>query len=73
MPKIYDMTKQINESSVRLHEMIGKAIQDLRISRKEYDNVLNIATEDGFIDKEEQALLGELQQKIEEKVIRLVD
>lgn len=67
------MTKQINESSLRLREMIEAAIQNSKISRKEYDKVLNIATEDGFIDKEEQALLGELQQKIEEKVIRLLD
>jgi len=67
------MTKQINESSLRLREMIEAAIQNSKISRKEYDKVLNIATEDGFIDKDEQALLGELQQKIEEKVIRLLD
>ena len=41
-------------------------------ARDEYDKILNIATEDGYIDAHEQALLSELQQMIEDKVVRFV-
>lgn len=66
------MDEHLSESAVRLRVMIEKAIADHKITREEYDKILNIATEDGFIDKHEQALLRELQQMIEEKEIRFV-
>ncbi len=66
------MDQEVSESSIRLRKMIEKAIEDHRITRDEYDKILNIATEDGFIDRHEQALLKELQRMIEEKEIRFV-
>jgi tellurite resistance protein len=66
------MDHEVSESSIRLREMIEKAIEDHKITRDEYDKILNIATEDGYIDRHEQALLKELQRMIEEKEIRFV-
>lgn len=66
------MYDKVSESAMRLRAMIEKAIEDHKITREEYDKILNIAAEDGFIDRHEQALLSELQQMIEEKEVRFV-
>lgn len=66
------MTDRVSESSIRLRAIIEKAIEDHKITRDEYDKIINIATEDGYIDQHEQALLRELQQMIEDKHIRFV-
>lgn len=66
------MHDKVSESAMRLRAMIEKAIEDHKITREEYDKILNIAAEDGFIDRHEQALLSELQQMIEEKEVRFV-
>ncbi|MCY1722429.1 hypothetical protein OU798_18920 [Prolixibacteraceae bacterium Z1-6] len=66
------MSDKVSESSIRLREMIEKAIEDHKITRAEYDQILNIATEDGYIDRHEQALLRELQQMIEDKHVKFV-
>ncbi len=64
------MENRISESSIRLREMIEKAIEDHKITRDEYDKIINIATEDGVIDRHERALLSELQQMIEDKMVK---
>lgn len=66
------MEDKVSESSIRLRAIIEKAIEDHQITRDEYDKILNIATEDGYIDRHEQALLRELQQMIEDKHVRFV-
>ncbi|WP_346855042.1 hypothetical protein [uncultured Draconibacterium sp.] len=66
------MTDRVSESSIRLRAIIEKAIEDHKITRDEYDKIINIATEDGYIDQHEQALLRELQQMIEDKHVRFV-
>jgi len=66
------MDNNISESSVRLREMIEKAIEDHVITRDEYDKIIHIATEDGVIDRHERALLSELQQMIEDKMVKFV-
>lgn len=66
------MEHKVSDSSLRLREKIEKAIEDERITREEYDEIIHIATEDGVIDKHEQALLSELQQMIEERVVRFI-
>jgi tellurite resistance protein len=63
---------KISDSSIRLREMIEKAIEDHKITRDEYDKIIYIATEDGVIDRHEQALLRELQQMIEDKMVKFV-
>ncbi len=66
------MENNVSESSLRLREMIEKAIEDHKITREEYDKIIHIATEDGYIDRHEQALLSELQQMIEDKMVKFV-
>ena len=64
------MEHKVSDSSIRLREMIEKAIEDHVITREEYDKIIHIATEDGVIDRHEQALLSQLQQMIEDKMVR---
>lgn len=66
------MVNNVSESSLKIRELIEKAIEDHKISRNDYDQILNLATEDGFIDLHEQALLRELQQMIEGKDVKFV-
>jgi rubrerythrin len=70
--KFLEMEHKVSDSSIRLREKIEKAIEDERITREEYEEIIHIATEDGVIDKHEQALLSELQQMIEERVVRFI-
>lgn len=60
----------LSESGERLRQVIIKAIEDHIITPEEYDEIINIAMEDGHIDNQERALLAELQQMIENKEIR---
>jgi len=62
----------ISESSARLKEMIIKAIEDHKITRDEYDNIIHLASEDGIIDSHEKALLAQLQDMIENKTVYFV-
>ena len=66
------MDNKVSESSIRLKAMIEKAIEDEKISHEEYDEIIHIATDDGIIDRHEKALLSELQQMIENKVVKFV-
>ncbi len=61
-----------SESAHRLKEMINKAIEDHQITRDEYDQIIAIATEDGHIDSQERALLSELQDMIENRMVSMV-
>ena len=63
---------EYSESAGRLREMIEKAIDDQKITRAEMDNILNIATEDGHIDPQEQTLLNQLQEMIENRTVKYV-
>lgn len=60
----------LSSSAQRLKAAILKAIEDHKITREEYDEIINIATEDGHIDSQEQALLSELQNMIEDKSVK---
>ena len=63
---------KVSESADRLKRIIEKAIEDHEITRDEFDLILHIATEDGHIDKQEQMLLEQLQEMIENKMVKLV-
>ena len=60
----------ISESAERLKEMIEKAIEDQKITRDEFDMIIHIATEDGHIDRQEHALLQQLQEMIENGMVK---
>ena len=62
----------LSESGERLRKMIHKAIDDSEITRDEYDQIMHIALEDGHIDNQEKALLRELQNLIEERLVKFV-
>jgi len=66
------MEHKVSDSSIRLRKMIEKAIEDHVITHEEYDKIIHIATEDGVIDRHEQALLRQLQQMIEEKEVKFI-
>ncbi|MBN2634883.1 MAG: hypothetical protein JXR61_01340 [Prolixibacteraceae bacterium] len=66
------MVEKVSDSSLEMRRMIENAIEDHKITRDEYDQIIHIATEDGFLDRHEQALLKELQQMIDDKVIKFV-
>lgn len=62
----------LSESAARLKVMIEKAIEDHVITRDEMDLILAIATEDSHIDRHEQALLNQLQEMIEDKLVKII-
>ena len=62
----------LSESARRLKEMIEKGIDDHTVARAEMDAILSIATEDGHIDPQEQALLNQLQEMIENKAVKII-
>lgn len=61
-----------SESAIRLKKMIEKAIHDHILTRDEYDLILHIATEDGMVDHQEMALLEQLQEMIDNKMVKVV-
>lgn len=63
----------ISESAELLRKKILLAIEDHKITREEYDEIIHIATEDGHIDSQERALLSELQNMIEDKSVKFVN
>jgi len=64
------MVEKISDSAGKLRVMIEKAIDDHIITRDEYDKIIHIATEDGVIDKHEQALLQQLQSMLEDGSVK---
>ncbi len=62
----------LSKSADKLRHMIEKAIEDHKITRDEYDQIIHLATEDGHIDSQEQALLSVLQDMIENKLVKFV-
>ena len=63
---------EASKNAIKLHKLISKAIDDHKLTRDEYDMILHLASEDGHIDKHEQALLEQLQEMIENKTVKLV-
>lgn len=63
---------ELSNSAEKLRKLIEKAIDDHIITRDEYDKIIQLATEDGYVDSQEQALLSELQEMIENKMVKLV-
>lgn len=61
-----------SESAMQLKKMIEKAIDDHKITRDEYDQILHIAAEDGVIDHQEMALLEQLREMIHNKMVKVV-
>jgi hypothetical protein len=61
-----------SESARRLSDKIKQAIDDNKITNAEYEEIMNIATEDHIIDSQEKRLLQELQLMIENGTVKRV-
>lgn len=64
---------EVSKDAEKLKKMIKKAIEDHVITRDEYDRMIHMATRDGHIDSQERALLAELQDMIDNRLIRFVN
>ena len=62
----------ISKSALKLRETIDKAMMCNKITHDEYELIMSIALEDGFLDSQEKALLEELQSMIENKSITVI-
>lgn len=63
---------RVSSSANELKVLIDKAIDDHILTRDEYDEILYMASKDGHIDSQEQALLEQLQEMIHNKTVKLV-
>ncbi len=64
--------KKPSQSATSLKELINHAIFDLEVTQVEYQEIMNLAHEDGVIDKEEKALLSQFQEMINNGTIKRV-
>jgi len=62
----------LSNSADRLRHLIEKAIEDHKITREEYEQIIMMATEDGYVNSQEKALLQVLQDMIENKLVKFV-
>ncbi len=62
----------LSKSADKLRHLIEKAIEDHKITREEYEQIIMMATEDGHINSQEKALLQVLQDMIENKLVKFV-
>jgi len=62
----------LSEHAARLRLMIEKAIDDHQITRAERDQIMDLVTEDGHIDTQEQSLLNLLQDLIEDGSVKVI-
>lgn len=63
---------KLSSGANSLRKVIEKAMEDHMITKAEYDMIIHEATADGHIDKQEGALLRELQDMIADKSIKIV-
>ncbi len=61
-----------SKSAGKLNEMINTAIHDEKITPQEREQIMAIAEEDGIIDKQERALLSQLQDMIHNGTVKMV-
>lgn len=62
----------VTKNGLKLADVIKKAIEDHMVTNAEYEEIYNIALEDGRIDNLEKALLAEFKDMIADKTIKRV-
>ena len=55
-----------SQSATNLKVLINHAILDLEVTQAEYQEIMNMAHDDGVIDKEESALLSHFHELLED-------
>jgi uncharacterized protein YutE (UPF0331/DUF86 family) len=61
-----------SKSAVALKELINHAISDLEVTPEEYRRIMEMAHEDGHLDKEETALLAQFHEMISNGTLQRV-
>jgi hypothetical protein len=59
----------VSKTGQNLSEVIKKAIEDSVITIAEYEEIMSVASQDGILDKHEEALLKQLNDLIANKTI----
>jgi len=59
----------VTKKGQKLVDVIKKAIEDSVITMAEYEEIMSVASEDGILDKHEEALLKQLNNLIANKTI----
>jgi hypothetical protein len=59
----------VTKKGQNLAEVIKKAIEDSVITIAEYEEIMSVASQDGILDKHEEALLKQLNALIANKTI----
>jgi len=59
-------------SRARFVELIKHAIRDCELTDAEHDEIMDLAHEDGVVDRSEQNLLNQLQELIENGTVKRV-
>jgi len=59
-----------DKETQHFREVIEKALEDHVITSKEYDEIIRLATMDGKFDRMERALLTELQEMLQNGMIK---
>ena len=62
----------VTKSGLKLAEVIKKAIDDHVVTSAEYEEIYNIANEDGRLDNHEKVLLREFKKMLADKTIKRV-
>lgn len=62
----------LTKSGEKLEEIIKKAIDDQVITNSEYEEIIELANEDGVIDAHERVLLQELNDLISDKSVKRI-
>lgn len=63
---------KLSDSSAKMRLAIEKALETHQIKREEYDMIIHLATEDGFIDAQEKAMLSQLHDMIEDRSVKII-
>ncbi len=61
-----------SKSAAGLKALINHAISDLEITPSEFQQIMDYAHEDGYLDKEEQALLAQFHQMLNNGTLKRV-
>ncbi len=59
----------VTKKGQNLADLIKKAIEDSVITINEYEEIMSVASEDGILDKHEEALLKQLNELIANKTV----
>jgi uncharacterized protein YutE (UPF0331/DUF86 family) len=59
----------VTKQGQKLADLIKKAIEDSVITMAEYEEIMSVASQDGILDKHEEALLKQLNELIANKTI----